>query len=134
MVARSMTDANEYTINGDAINKLVETYKLEIHMLPGQVFETIQKKLIKTLADQIEKNGYRTVRFVNLEAIASGPHKDFLYPIVGGLTELIDLLMKRGVTVTGTIEDRRALPLNLVYRIERSSKSHSASDAESSGE
>lgn len=114
-----MTDISEYSIDGHAINALVDAYKLETRMLPGQVFEIIQKKLVQSLADQIGKSGSRTVKFSNLEVIASGPHKDFLYAICGGLAELIDLLIGRGVTVTGTMSDPRVLPWNLAHRIDK---------------
>jgi len=114
-----LSSAGEYTIDGDAVNRLLGTYKLETHMLTGQVFETIQKKLVKSLADEIEDGKFQTVTFSNMEAIASGPHKDFLYAICGGLAELIDLLTGRGVKVIGTVRDARVLPWNLVFRIDK---------------
>ena len=107
------------------MNKLLEPYNLEAsqptsqlhHMLPGQVFDLIEKKFIKSLLDEIAKSGAQAVRFVNLEAIASGPHKDYLYAICGGLRVLIDQLSEKNVQVTGTIQDPFALPWSLVAKI-----------------
>ena len=91
-------------------------------MLPGQVFETVEKKLVKTLLDEIESAKAQTVRFVNLEAIPSGPHKDFSYAICGGLAELIDSLVQKKIAVIGTISDPNNLPSNLTYRIDKNLK------------
>jgi len=113
-----MTAPDEYVIHGDEINRLVDTFKLDRRMLPGQVFEIIQKKLIQNLIDQMEKGQFHTVRFLDLEAIASDRHKDFLYAICGGLAELIDTLTEKGLAVKGTVRDPRVLPWNLVHRID----------------
>ncbi len=107
------------------MNKLLEPYNLEAsqptsqlhHMLPGQVFDLIEKKFIKSLLDEIAKSGAQAVRFVNLEAIASGPHKDYLYAICGGLQVLIEQLSAKNVQVTGRIQDPFALPWSLVAKI-----------------
>lgn len=91
-------------------------------MLPGQVFDIIEKKLIKSLADEIDKAKPQTVRLLNLEAIASGPHKDFLYAICGGLVELVDSLVEKGIVVSGTVDDSQILPWNLACRLDKQSK------------
>ena len=117
-----MTATDEYVIHGDEINRLVDAFKLERRMLPGQVFEIIQKKLIQNLIDQIDKGQFHTVRFSNLEAIASDRHKDFLYAICGGLAELIDTLTEKGVTVKGAVRDAGVLPWNLAHRIDKNFK------------
>ncbi len=83
----AMSESNEYVIDGNTINKLLEPYNLEAvqpttqlhHLLPGQVFDLIEKKFLKTLTDEIDKSKAQTVKFVNLEAIATGPHKDYLH-------------------------------------------------------
>jgi len=121
---------NEYMIDGDSVNKVLDTYKLEIHMLTGQVFEALEKKFLKSLADEVEKSKAQTVKFVNLESIALGPHKDFLFPICGALAELIDQLSRKGVTVTGTVRDPLTLPWNLVSRIDKSFKGIAPADGE----
>lgn len=117
-----MTADNEYVVDGEEVNRLLEGYQLGPHMLPGPVFEIIEKKFIKNLADEIEKAKPQTVRFVNVEAIQSGPHKDFLYAICGGLVELIDSLVSKKVVVTGTIRDPRVIPWNFVSRIDKQFK------------
>jgi len=91
-------------------------------MLPGQVFDIVEKKLVKSLADDIDKAKPQTVRLLNIEAIASGPYKDFLYSVCGGLVELIDSLDSKGIAVSGTVHNPQLLPWNLVSRIEKRSK------------
>ncbi|WP_455284934.1 hypothetical protein, partial [[Eubacterium] cellulosolvens] len=76
-----MAEASEYVVDGDNINRLLDTYQLDLRMLPGQVFEIIEKKLIRSLMDEIDNARPQTVRFVNLEAIPSGRHGVFLYAI-----------------------------------------------------
>lgn len=113
-------------IDGNAVNKLLEPYNLEafqpmsqLHqLLPSQVFDAIEKKFVKGLMDEIDKSKPQTVRFMNLEAIASGPHKDYLYAICGGLSVLIDALSAKGITVTGTVQTPYSLPWNLVSKID----------------
>ena len=106
-------------VDGSALNRLLDAYQLDIRMLPGQVFDIVEKKLVKILLDEIESAKAQTVRFVNLEAIPSGPHGDFSYAICGGLTELIDSLVEKKITVTGTINDANSLPWNLISRIDK---------------
>jgi len=118
----ALSTENEYVIDGEEVNRLLESYQLKPHMLPGQVFEIIEKKFVKNLADEIEKAKPQTVRFVNVEAIQSGPHKDFLYPLCGGLVQLIDSLVSKKVAVTGTIRDPRVIPWNFVSRIDKQFK------------
>lgn len=116
----------EYVIDGDAVNKLLEPYNLEAfqptaqlhHMLPGQVFDAIEKKFIKGLMDEIDKSKPQTVRFVNLEALATGPHRDYLYAICGGLRVLIDALLAKNIGVSGTIQNPWLLPWDLVAKID----------------
>jgi hypothetical protein len=117
-----LAEASEYVIDGDNVNKLLDAYELDAHMLPGQVFDIIEKKLIKTLMEDIDKTKPQTIRFVNLEAIPSGPYGTFFHAICGGLSELVDLLINKKITVSGTIRDPRVLPLNLVSKIDRDFK------------
>ena len=115
-------------VDGSALNKLLDAYQLDIRMLPGQVFDIVEKKLVKILHDEIESAKAQTVRFVNLEAIPSGPHRDFSYAICGGLTELIDSLVEKKIAVTGTISDANSLPWNLISRIDKSFKGYTPPD------
>jgi hypothetical protein len=117
-----MATADEYVIDGDLLNKLLEAYHLDARMLPGQVFDIVEKKLIKALLDEIDRIKPHTVRFVNLEAIPSGPHKDFSNAICGGLAELMDSLVEKKILVTGTIRDANGLPWNLIFRIDKDFK------------
>lgn len=125
-----MAASSEYVIDGNAVNKLLEPYNLEAfqptsqlhHMLPGQVFDLIEKKFLKGLLDEIEKSKPQTVRFVNLEAIASGPHKDYLYAICGGFEVMIATLAAKNVQVTGTIQNPMVLPWSLVAKIDKNFK------------
>ena len=125
-----LSSSSEYLIDGNALNKLLEPYNFEAvqptsqlhHMMPGQVFEAVEKKFIKGLLDEIEKAKPQTVRFVNIEAIALGPHKDYLYAICGGLRVLIDTLTTKNVGVTGTIQDPWVLPWDLVSKIDKNFK------------
>jgi hypothetical protein len=82
----------------------------------------MEKKFIKTIMDEIDKTKPQTVKFMNLEAIASGPHKDYLYPICGGLSQLISLLVAKNITITGTIQDPFSLPWDLVAKIDKNFK------------
>ena len=117
-------------IDGNTMNKLLEPYNLEAfqptaqlhHMLPGQVFDAIEKKFVKGLLDEIEKSKAQTVRFVNLEAVATGPHKDYVYAICGGLRVLVDTLSAKNIAVTGTIQNPWVLPWSLVSRIDKNFK------------
>ena len=123
-----MTAAEEYIIDGNALNKLLESYQLDTGMLPGQVFDIVEKKLIKGLLDEIESVKAQTVRFVNLEAIPSGPHGDFSHAICGGLAELIDSLVEKKIVVAGTIGDASGLPWNLRSRIDKNFKGYRPPD------
>jgi hypothetical protein len=123
------TAENEYVVDGNALNKLLDDYQLDKRMLPGQVFDIVEKKLIKALLDEIESTKAQTVRFVNLEAIPSGPHRDFLHAICGGLAELIDSLVDKKITVTGTISDANSLPWNLASRIDKNFKGYTPPDS-----
>jgi len=125
-----MSESNEYVIDGNTINRLLEPYNLEAvqpttqlhHLLPGQVFDLIEKKFLKTLTDEIDKSKAQTVKFVNLEAIASGPHKDYLHPICGGLTVLINSLAAKNIQVSGAIQNPYVLPWNIVAKIDKTFK------------
>jgi len=125
-----LSESPEYVIDGTVVNKLLEPYNLETslptsqlhHMLPGQVFDVIEKKFIKSLLDEIDKAKSQTVRFINLESIASGPHKDYLYAICGGIEVMIDTLSTKNVQVTGTIQNPLALPWSLVAKIDKTFK------------
>jgi hypothetical protein len=120
-MGRCVTNAEgEYVVDGRALNKLLDACQLDIRMLPGQVFDIVEKRLVKILLDEIEIAKAQTVRFVNLEAIPSGPLRDFSYAICGGLAELIDSLVEKKIAVTGTISDANGLPWNLISRIDKS--------------
>jgi hypothetical protein len=123
------TAENEYVVDGNALNKLLDDYQLDSRMLPGQVFDIVEKKLIKGLLDEIENAKAQTVRFVNLEAIPSGPHRDFSHAICGGLVELIDSLVEKKIVVTGTIGDASRLPWNLRSRIDKNFKGYTPPDS-----
>ncbi|HUK49568.1 MAG TPA: hypothetical protein VLV18_00930 [Terriglobales bacterium] len=125
-----MSAAQEYVIDGEALNKLLESYNLEAHqptmemhrLLASQVFEIMEKKLNKGILDEIDKAKPQSVRFVNLEAITSGPHKDYLEPIAGGLTVLIGALKAKDIQCTGTIQNPLALPWHLVAKLDKTFK------------
>jgi len=125
-----MSESKEYVIDGNTVNKLLEPYNLEAiqptaqlhHLLPGQVFDLIEKKFLKTLTDEIDKTKPQTVKFVNLEVIATGPHKDYLQAICGGLIVLINSLATKNVQVTGVINDPYMLPWNIVAKIDKTFK------------
>ncbi len=125
-----MSGSTEYVVDGNVVNKLLEAYNFEAylptsqlhHMLPGQVFDIIEKKFIKSLVDEIDKTKPQAVRFVNLEALASGPHKDSLYAICGGLRILIDTLTAKNIPITGTIQNPWGLPWDLVSKIDKNFK------------
>jgi hypothetical protein len=128
-MGRCVTTAEgEYVVDGGALNKLLDAYQLDIRMLPGQVFDIVEKKLVKIMLDEIENAKAQIVRFVNLEAIPSGPHRDFSYAICGGLTELIDSLVEKKITVTGTINDTNSLPWNLISKIDKSFTGYTVPD------
>ncbi len=125
-----LSNSQEYVVDGTALNKLLEPYNLEAyqptgqlhHLMPGQVFDTIEKKVVKGLLDEIEKAKPQTVKFANLEALASGPHKDYLDAICGGLVVLIDALAAKGVPVTGMIQNPWVLPWHLVAKLDKNFK------------
>lgn len=123
------TATDEYVIDGNVLNKLLDTYQLDTRMLAGQVFDIVEKKLIKRLLDEIESVKAQTVRFVNLEAVPSGPHRDFSHAICGGLAELIDSLVEKKIVVTGTIGDASGLPWNLTSRIDKNFKGYTPPDS-----
>jgi len=121
-----VSQPKEFVVDGVAVNKMLEEYNFEAlqstsqlhHMLPGQVFDTIEKKFVKSLSDEIDKANTQAVRFVNLEAIVTGPHRDYVNPICGGLGELIDSLKTKKIQVSGDFQNPLALPWNLVARID----------------
>jgi hypothetical protein len=121
-VTNPLSDQVEYVIDGNAVNKLIQGYDLKSRMLPGQVFEIVEKKLVPSLADEIDKAKPQLVRFENLEAISNGPYADFAYAICGGLAELADSLVGKGIGLVGTINDPRVLPWNIFYRISKGLK------------
>jgi hypothetical protein len=139
-----MSASKEFVIDGNEINKMLDAYKLEAysptlemhHELMAQGFETIEKQFIKSLLDHITKAQPDVVKFVNLEAIATGPHKEYLAPICGGLAELVQALegtlpvplwpnfikLDRKYTVTSTIQNPWILPWHLVAKIDKNFK------------
>jgi hypothetical protein len=119
-----MSASAEYVIDGNELSKLLESFQFDTRMLPGQVFDIVEKKLVKGLLDEIDRVKPQTVRFVNLEAIPSGPQKDFANAICGGLAELIDSLVEKKIAVIGTIRDANGLPWNLISRIDKKFKGY----------
>jgi hypothetical protein len=125
-----MSSSNEYVIDGNKVNQLLEQFNFESplptaqlhHMLPGQVFDVIEKKFIKMMMDEIDKAKSQSVKFVNLEAIPTGPHKDYLYAICGGLEQLIASLSAKNISITGTIQNPFSLPWNIVAKIDKNFK------------
>jgi len=136
-----LSQTSEYIIDGNVVNKQLEPYNLEAHqptspfhqMLPSQVFEVIQKKFIKGVIDEIEKANPKVVRFVNLEAIATGPHRDYLYAICGGFRVLVDSLHAKGIEVAGTVQNPWILPWTLVSKIDKNFKGLPAHGEETPG-
>ena len=125
-----MSATSEFVIDGNAINKQLEPYNFESyqptsqlhHMLPSQVFDVIEKKFLKDLLAQIDNAKPQSVKFVNLEALATGPHKDYLYAIAGGLGTLIDTLTSKSIQVSAEIQNPIALPWNLVAKLDKNFK------------
>lgn len=125
-----MLSGSEYVIDGNNVNKQLETFNLEAvqptsqlhHMMPGQVFDIIEKKYVKGIIEEIEKSKPQVVRFINLEALASGPHKDYLQAICGGLTVLINDLAAKNIQVTGSIKNPFVLPWNIVSKLDSNFK------------
>jgi hypothetical protein len=125
-----MAATQEYVIDGNEFNKKLDPLNLEAYqptgelhqMLTGQVFENVEKKVIKGIIDEIDKAKPQVVRFVNLEAIASGPHKEYVHPICGGLAVLVEALVAKGIQVTGTFQQPFLLPWNLVAKIDKNFK------------
>jgi hypothetical protein len=125
-----MSAAQDYVIDGNEFNKKLDPLNLEapqptgeLHqMLTGQVFEILEKKVIKSMIDEIDKAKPQTVRFVNLEALASGPHREYLSPICSSLVALIDALAAKGIQVTGTIQQPFLLPWHIVAKLDKNFK------------
>ena len=125
-----MSSTSEYVIDGNNVNKQLEAFNFEAvqptsqlhHMLPGQVFDIIEKKYVKGIIEEIEKSKTQVVRFVNLEALASGPHKEYLEAICGGLTVLINSLAAKNIQVTGSIKDPFVLPWSFVSKLDKDFK------------
>ena len=124
-----MASSQDYVIDGEALNKLLEPYNfeayqptMELHrLLSSQVFETMEKKVLKSLLDEIEKAKPQAVRLVNLEAVARA-HTEYVDPICGGLALLVDTLKAKGVEVTGTVRDPMVLPWHLVAKLDKAFK------------
>jgi hypothetical protein len=125
-----MSAVSEFVIDGNTLNKQLEPYNFESyqptsqlhHMLPSQVFDVIEKKFLKDLLAQIENAKPQSVKFVNLEALASGPHKDYLYAIAGGLGILIDSLTDKSIQINAVIQNPMILPWNLVAKLDKNFK------------
>jgi hypothetical protein len=120
----------EYVIDGNEFNKKLDPLNLEafqptgeLHqMLMSQVFEAVEKKIIKPMIDEIDKAKPQTVKFVDLEALASGPHKEYINPICAGLAGLIEGLTAKGIQFTGTIQQPFLLPWHLVAKLDKGFK------------
>jgi len=120
----------EYVIDGNEFNKKLDPLNLEafqptgeLHeMLMSQVFELVEKKVIKNILDEIEKSKPQAIKFVNLEAVATGPHKQYVNPICGSLAVLIESMTAKGIQVTGTIQQPFLLPWHLVAKLDKTFK------------
>jgi hypothetical protein len=125
-----MAAMQEYVIDGNEFNKKLDPLNLEAYqptgelheMLMSQVFDTLEKKVIKGLLDEIDKAKPQSVRFVNLEALATGPHKEYLNPICGSLAVLIEALLAKEIQVTGSIQQPFLLPWHLVAKLDKNFK------------
>ena len=125
-----MATTSEYVIDGNEFNKKLDPLNLEafqptgeLHqMLTGQAFEAIEKKVIKPMLDEIDKAKPPAVRFVNLEALAIGPHKEYINPIGGCLAALMSSLAAKGIQVSGTIQQPFLLPWHLVAKLDKTFK------------
>jgi len=126
------------------VNHMLDAYRFEAysptlemhHELMGQAFEVGEKQFIKSLVDQITKAQPDIVKFVNLEAIATGPHKEYVAPICGALAELVQALegapplplwpnfikLERKYHVSGTIINPWILPWHIVAKIDKNFK------------
>jgi len=124
-----MSVAQEYVIDGEALNKLLESYNfeayqptMELHrLLSSQVFETMEKKMVKGILDEIDKAKPQVVKLVNLEAVAR-THQEYVDPIFGGLAELVDALKDKGVEVIGSLQEPMILPWHLVAKLDKKFK------------
>jgi hypothetical protein len=129
-VEEEMASVQEYVIDGNEVNKKLEPLNLEafqptgeLHqMLTGQVFDTVEKKVIKPMLDEIEKAKPQTVKFVNLEAIASGPHKEYVNPICGAIAGLVAALESKGIQTAAIIQQPFLLPWHLVAKLDKNFK------------
>ena len=125
-----MSTSQEYVIDGEALNKLLDPYNLEAHqptmemhrLLASQVFDIMEKKVNKGILDEIDKTKPQAVKFVNLEALATGPHRDYLEPISAGVAALIVALKAKGIQSVGTIQNPLALPWHLVAKLDKNFK------------
>jgi len=125
-----MAAVQEYVIDGNEFNKKLDPLNLEafqptgeLHqMLTSQVFDLLEKKVIKPMVDEIEKAKPQTVKFANLEALATGPHKEYLHPICGSLAALIQALKSKGIAVEGTVQQPFLLPWHLIAQLDKTFK------------
>lgn len=125
-----MAAVQEYVIDGNEFNKKLDPLNLEAYqptgelheMLMSQVFELLEKKVIKGILDEIEKTKPQAVRFTNLEALATGPHKEYLNPICASLAAMIESLATKEVKVMGSIEQPFLLPWHLVAKLDKNFK------------
>jgi hypothetical protein len=125
-----MSTTSEYVIDGNEFNKKLDPLNLEafqptgeLHqMLTGQAYDTIEKKIMKPMLDEIEKVKPQAVRFVNLEALATGPHKEYINPIGGCLAAFIGSLTSKGIQVSGTIQQPFLFPWHLVAKLDKTFK------------
>ena len=129
-VGIAMAATQEYVIDGTDFNKKLDPFNLEAYqptgelheMLMSQVFELLEKKLIKGMVDEVEKAKPQTVRFTNLESLATGPHKEYLNPICASLAVMIEALLAKGIQVTGTVQQPFLLPWHLVAKFDKNFK------------
>jgi hypothetical protein len=109
---------------------MLDAYNLEAyqptselhHILTGQAFDVLEKKFVKALLDEIDKAKPRAVKFVNLEALGTGLHKDYLYAICGALAELIESITAKNIPVVGTLQNPLSLPWHLVAKLDKEFK------------
>lgn len=126
----TVSSPGEFVIDGNNLNKMLEPYNFESyqptsqlhHMLPSQVSDMLEKKAVKDILAQIDTAKPQSVKFVNLEALATGPHKDYLYAIAGSLVTLIDSLTVKNIQISAIIQNPLTLPWYLVAKLDKNFK------------
>lgn len=126
----TMSSPDEFVIDGNNLNKMLEPYNFESyqptsqlhHMLPSQVSDLLEKKAMKEILTQIDNAKPQSIKFVNLEALATGPHKDYVYAIAGSLVTLIDSLTAKNIPINAIFLNPLALPWYLLAKLDKNFK------------